>query len=163
MDIAINAALFFTALIFMEAAAWIVHKYVMHGFLWSLHRDHHQHDPNRFFEMNDWFAVFFSLPSIYLIYNGLRGDDVMLWIGLGIAAYGLIYFLFHDVVVHQRIKFKNLPNSGYLRRIIEAHRIHHHVTTKEGAVSFGFIYAPPVQHLKDKLKAGAAEQRRAET
>lgn len=29
--------------ILMEGATWIIHKYVMHGFLWFLHRDHHDH------------------------------------------------------------------------------------------------------------------------
>ena len=24
----------------MEFVAWAVHKYIMHGFLWSLHKDH---------------------------------------------------------------------------------------------------------------------------
>ena len=26
----------------MEGVTWFVHKYVMHGFLWVLHEDHHQ-------------------------------------------------------------------------------------------------------------------------
>ena len=26
----------------MEGITWFVHKYVMHGFLWVLHEDHHQ-------------------------------------------------------------------------------------------------------------------------
>ena len=30
-----------TAFLFMEFAAWATHKYVMHGFLWYLHEDHH--------------------------------------------------------------------------------------------------------------------------
>lgn len=160
VDGVINAGLFFAALGFMEFVAWFVHKYVMHGFLWSLHRDHHQHDPDAVFERNDWFAVFFSLPSILLIYVGLRYVDALLWIGLGIAAYGLIYFVFHDMIVHQRIKVPKLPQNGYLRRIVEAHYIHHHVTSKDGAVSFGFLYTPPVQHLKDQLKALSAKSRR---
>ncbi|HBT09596.1 MAG TPA: beta-carotene hydroxylase, partial [Leeuwenhoekiella sp.] len=28
----------------MEFMAWFTHKYVMHGFLWVLHRDHHHKD-----------------------------------------------------------------------------------------------------------------------
>lgn len=27
----------------MEGATWLIHKYVMHGFLWMLHKDHHDH------------------------------------------------------------------------------------------------------------------------
>jgi beta-carotene 3-hydroxylase len=32
----------------MEGITWLTHKYVMHGFLWSLHRDHHQKEPGFF-------------------------------------------------------------------------------------------------------------------
>ncbi|MES2862928.1 MAG: beta-carotene hydroxylase, partial [Bacteroidota bacterium] len=28
----------------MEFMAWFTHKYVMHGFLWNLHADHHKKD-----------------------------------------------------------------------------------------------------------------------
>ena len=36
-----NFLIVITTFIFMEFVAWSVHKYVMHGFLWSLHKDHH--------------------------------------------------------------------------------------------------------------------------
>jgi beta-carotene 3-hydroxylase len=42
-------------------------------------------------------------------------------------------------------------SNPYLQRIIKAHHIHHATRTKDGAVSFGFVYAPPL----DKLKAAA--------
>ncbi|KKX47766.1 hypothetical protein L950_0224770 [Sphingobacterium sp. IITKGP-BTPF85] len=29
--------------VLMEGATWIIHKYIMHGFLWGLHKDHHDH------------------------------------------------------------------------------------------------------------------------
>jgi len=32
------------AFLFMEFVAWFTHKYVMHGFLWVLHKDHHHRD-----------------------------------------------------------------------------------------------------------------------
>ena len=38
----------------MEGITWLTHKYVMHGFLWYLHEDHHQPTPG-FFEKNDAF------------------------------------------------------------------------------------------------------------
>ncbi len=28
----------------MEFMAWFSHKYIMHGFLWHLHEDHHKKD-----------------------------------------------------------------------------------------------------------------------
>lgn len=27
--------------VIMEAVVWLIHKYIMHGILWSLHEDHH--------------------------------------------------------------------------------------------------------------------------
>ena len=40
----------------MELVAWASHKYVMHGFGWGWHRDHHEpHD--RLLERNDLFAL----------------------------------------------------------------------------------------------------------
>jgi beta-carotene 3-hydroxylase len=74
------------------------------------------------------------------------------WIGVGIAAYGAIYFGFHDVIVHQRIPTRYLPKSAYMKRIVQAHRLHHVVETKEGNVSFGFLVAPKPEALKAELK-----------
>lgn len=135
----------------MEAFAYYTHKYVMHGFMWTWHRSHHEpHSGN--FEKNDLFAVVFSIPSIVLIYLGVNWYLPLLYIGIGIALYGLIYFVFHDVIVHQRIRMPIPRRNDYLKRIIQAHRIHHAVHTKEGTVSFGFLYAPPVTTLKAELK-----------
>ena len=36
--------------LFMEFVAWFAHKYIMHGFLWFLHKDHHQVDKNKKFQ-----------------------------------------------------------------------------------------------------------------
>ena len=143
----INALLFVASFAAMEGVAWLAHKYLMHGPLWFLHRSHHVPQQG-WFERNDWFAVFFSLPSIALIFFGTHGYPRLLWVGLGIAAYGLSYVLFHDIVVHRRIPLPLRPHSSYMRRIIQAHLIHHKVHTKRGAVSFGFLYAQPVEKLK---------------
>ena len=35
--------------------------------------------------------------------------------------------------------------------IVQAHRLHHAVETKAGAVSFGFLWAPPAETLKAEL------------
>jgi len=44
----------------MECITWFTHKYVMHGFLWVLHKDHHQPKYNSIFEKNDTFFLVFS-------------------------------------------------------------------------------------------------------
>ncbi len=133
----------------MEGIAYLMHKYLMHGPLWFLHESHHVRRKGRF-ELNDLFGVFFAIPSVILIYLGTHGAPVLLAVGLGMTAYGIIYFGFHDVIVHRRVPHGVRPGSGYLQRIIKAHRIHHATRSRDGAVSFGFIYAPPIEKLVAK-------------
>ena len=134
----------------MEVVAWTTHRYVMHGWLWSLHRSHHEPRMGAF-EKNDWFAVIFAIPSMVLIYLGVNVHILALAAGLGILAYGLIYFFFHDILVHRRFDFGLRPKKGYLARVVQAHRLHHAVEGKEGCVSFGFIFPPSPQRLKAML------------
>ncbi len=134
--------IFIATFLFMEFMAWFTHKYIMHGFLWVWHKSHHTvHD--HALEKNDLFALVFSLPSIGILYFASHYSSGILWaIGLGIAAYGLFYFIFHDVIVHRRIKIKLKSKNKYLQRIIQAHYVHHRKHSKEGGEAFGFLYAP---------------------
>jgi beta-carotene 3-hydroxylase len=144
MSIVVNILLFVGLAVFMEYVAWFTHKYVMHGFLWVLHEDHHR-PQHRGLQRNDLFAVFFSLVSFALIFPGLL---YTIWplasAGLGIALYGVGYVLFHDVMFHRRIPGLRLKVRGaYLQRIVRAHRLHHqNSNSKEGGSLFGFLYAP---------------------
>lgn len=146
-DVAVNALLFAGALVAMEGVAYLAHKYVMHGPLWCLHASHHR-PRTGVFEKNDLFAVFFSVPAIVCIYLGVNAYGPLLWVGLGVTAYGVVYFVFHDVIVHRRIRLPYNPKGGYMKRIVRAHWIHHSTRERDGAVSFGFIYAPPLEKLK---------------
>jgi beta-carotene 3-hydroxylase len=152
----LNLLLFTGALAGMEVGAYFTHKHVMHGFLWSLHESHHLPRQGRF-EKNDLFAIIFGIPSIVLIYLGVNVYHPLLWIGLGMTAYGLFYFLFHDVLVHRRIPHRYLPKSGYLRRVVQAHHMHHATKQRDGAVSFGFIYAPRLDKLREERERIRAE------
>ena len=50
----------------MEFIAWATHKYIMHGFLWKLHKDHHQVNKDKIFEKNDaFFLIFKILCNVY--------------------------------------------------------------------------------------------------
>lgn len=139
--VVVFAALFAGALVAMEGVAWFTHKYLMHGPLWFLHRSHHV--PHQgWFEWNDLFGFFFAIPSILLIHAGVRDGSWMLPVGLGMTGYGLIYFVFHDVIVHRRVRVRGVPQWPYLRRIVRAHLIHHKTHDRDGARSFGFLYAP---------------------
>ena len=141
----------------MEGFAYAAHRWVMHGPGWFLHASHHRRREGMF-ELNDLYAVIFAVPSIVLIYLGLPGG----WggpttaVGFGIAAYGAIYFLFHDWIVHRRLPHGIVPRSAYFKRIVQAHRLHHVVESKRGTVSFGFLYAPQIAVLKQQLQASDA-------
>ena len=132
--------LVFTAtFITMEAVTWLTHRYVMHGFLWYLHRDHHQVEPG-FFEKNDAFFVIFALPSFLLILFGTI--DHVWWmqsIGFGIMAYGAGYFLVHDVIIHQRFRWFTRSNTPYVRAIRFAHKMHHKHLHRQHGESFGML------------------------
>jgi beta-carotene 3-hydroxylase len=138
------AFIFFAVFAGMEGLAWLMHKYVMHGPLWALHGSHHR--PRQgLFEANDLFGLFFAVPSIIFIYYGTHGYPPLLAVGLGMTAYGAAYFGFHDVVVHRRVSHRYRPASRYMQRIVRAHLVHHKTTTKDGAASFGFLYAAPFE------------------
>lgn len=144
--------LFLLTVIGMEAFAYVAHRWVMHGFGWFLHESHHRPRTGRF-ELNDLYGVIFAVPSMALIFGGLHwgwGSDAI-WVGAGIAAYGAIYFGFHDVIVHKRLSHRYVPRSTYMKRIVQAHRLHHAVETKDGTVSFGFLVAPRPEALKAEL------------
>jgi beta-carotene 3-hydroxylase len=57
-----NILVTLAAFVAMEAVAWFTHKYIMHGLLWKLHKDHHKKDSYGFFERNDFFFLIFALP-----------------------------------------------------------------------------------------------------
>jgi beta-carotene 3-hydroxylase len=126
----------------MESLAWITHKYLFHGPLWFIHNSHHSKQ-KKLIEVNDIFSVLGVLIAVSFIVIGIQAkQDILLAIGLGITLYGIFYFVFHDVIVHQRIPFKIQFQHSYLRRIIKAHHIHHKTFTKNDSEAFGFLYAP---------------------
>jgi beta-carotene 3-hydroxylase len=127
--------------LFMEGVAWFLHKYVMHGFGWFLHEDHHRYTKGKF-EKNDVFGLIFSVVSFLMIFTGwLSGFDIKFFIGIGIMCYGLGYFLVHDIFFHRRFKIKYRPQSNYMKRVLNAHSIHHQKSTPHKGICFGFLYA----------------------
>ncbi|MCB0793317.1 MAG: sterol desaturase family protein [Flavobacteriales bacterium] len=128
----------------MEFLAWATHKYVMHGFLWSLHRDHHVKDHDSIFERNDVFFLVFALPSMLLLYLGSsRGfPAVLFWVGAGILLYGICYFLVHEIFIHQRVKWLRTTRSPYFHALRRAHKIHHKHTERSGSTCFGMLVVP---------------------
>jgi beta-carotene 3-hydroxylase len=126
----------------MEFVAWFTHKYVMHGILWNWHEDHHKphFKEGKFFEKNDLFFLVFATPGIACILTGTMTPHFwVFFIGLGITIYGAIYFLIHDVYIHQRFEWFRQLDSRYSRAILRAHGAHHAKQTKEDGESFGLL------------------------
>ena len=152
----INIGIILITVIAMEFVAWFTHKYVMHGFLWSWHEDHHKphFEKEGFFEKNDLFFLVFAIPSAacYMFGTFYAHLGTLLYIGIGISIYGLIYFLIHDVYIHQRFRWFRQLDSKYSKAILKAHGAHHANQNKEDGVSFGLL----VVHKKyfKKLTAG---------
>ena len=156
MSVLIPLLIVIATILAMEWVAWASHKYIMHGFGWAWHRDHHEpHD--KLLEKNDLFGVVGAVMSISMFALGsplVLGDSAWwpaTWIGLGILGYGIIYTLVHDGLVHQRY-FRWVPRSGYAKRIVQAHKLHHATIGKEGGVSFGFVFAGNPARLKAELR-----------
>jgi len=153
MHPAIGNLLFIATVAVMEGVAYAAHRWVMHGPGWFLHASHHRARSGAF-ELNDLYAVIFAIPSFVLLLGGVQLGwwPGFTWIGAGIAAYGAIYFCFHDVIVHRRLAHRYVPRSTYMKRIVQAHRLHHVVESKHGTVSFGFLWAPRAERLKAQLR-----------
>lgn len=140
MEMAWGILILLGAFVGMECVAWFTHKYVMHGFMWTWHHSHHRPRKGRF-ERNDLFGLVFAIPSFLLIASGYEhGYDWRFYAGLGMAAYGLAYFLVHDVFVHRRLRWLKKTNVPYFSAMRRTHHLHHEVHTKEGAQAFGFLF-----------------------
>ncbi len=154
-------AIVLAAIAGMEIFAWAAHKYIMHGWGWAWHRDHHEpHDHT--LEKNDLFAVVFATVVFIMFAVGYVWSDTLWWVALGITVYGIIYTVIHDGLVHQRF-VRWVPRRGYAKRLVQAHKLHHATIGKEGGVSFGFVLARDPAKLKAELRrqrdAGVAKVR----
>src|SRR6186713_2153647 len=128
----------------MEGVAWLTHKYIMHGRLWTLHRDHHKKETSGFFEHNDFFFLIFALPGIITLFFGMRAHyNFLFYIGLGISCYGMAYFVVHDIFIHQRFRLLRRTDNAYFRAIRRAHKVHHKHIDKEDGECFGMLWVPP--------------------
>lgn len=164
MNWIVPSLIFIATVAAMELFAYVMHRWVMHGPGWFLHASHHRPRTGPF-EWNDLYAAIFAVPSIVMLWLGVQGGwgDWATAVGAGIAAYGAIYFGFHDWIVHRRLPHRIVPKSAYFKRIVQAHRLHHVVESKHGTVSFGFLWAPPVETLKAQLRASGEARLREPT
>ncbi|KAA1243481.1 sterol desaturase family protein [Aquimarina sp. RZ0] len=143
MRVLIWISIFLITFCGMEFMAWFTHKYVMHGFLWSLHKDHHYKKHSSWWERNDFFFVFYAVISMscIMLHNPTTfpiGEPI----GFGILAYGIAYFLVHDIFIHQRFKLFRNTNHWYAKGLRRAHKIHHKHLGKHKGECFGMLFVP---------------------
>jgi len=143
MEILFKIAIVLAAFISMEGVAWFTHRFIMHGLLWHLHRDHHKKESSGFFEHNDFFFLIFALPGIAGLFFGMQNNfNSLFWIGLGITIYGFAYFFVHDIFIHQRFKILRNADNNYFKAIRRAHKVHHKHLEKHNGECFGMLWVP---------------------
>lgn len=126
----------------MEVVAWTAHKYIMHGPFWTIHEDHHVMT-GKFFQRNDWFFLIFAIPSwLFMMFGIMAGCDWRMWVGIGIAVYGVAYTFVHEILIHQRINFFKRTKFIYFIALRKAHRAHHKHLTKDDGECFGMLVVP---------------------
>jgi len=156
MTVLVPLLIIIVTVLAMEMVAWSSHKYIMHGWGWAWHRDHHEPHDNAL-EKNDLYGVVGAIMSISMFMWGspvVAGEWAWIpatYVGTGILIYGIIYTLIHDGLVHQRY-FRWVPKKGYAKRLVQSHKLHHATIGKEGGVSFGFLFARDPAKLKAELK-----------
>lgn len=146
-----NVLLLLAAFCFMEFVAWSNHKYIMHGFLWKWHKDHHRKDnkqgmplrtEDKHFEKNDLFFIVYALPAIVLMVVGFSIDYMpFVFIGIGITLYGMTYFYVHDIIIHHRIPFIKYSDkhNSYIEAVLKAHEAHHKPRNKADFNNYGLL------------------------
>jgi len=143
---------------FMEFWAWFMHKYVQHGPLWVLHRSHHVRPSPRPFERNDWFFAIYGAISAVLFITGDNGARWWFWVGVGIAAYGTVYFFVHDGLIHGRLPFWKKTDNVYLRALNMAHKMHHKTQGRDHSEEFGLLWVSPKYLRLAREQAARREQ-----
>ena len=124
--------------IFLEAFSYVVHRWLFHGFLWPLHKTHHLPRKGAF-EANDLFSFLFgSVSVLLLVFSDKSLESLALPFGLGIALYGAVYFVVHDLFTHRRfIPF--VSSNRFFSAIRAAHQRHHQSVQKDGREPYGLF------------------------
>ena len=126
----------------MDLWASFLHGRFWHGPLWSIHRTHHRPRVGRW-EANDALSTLHAPIAMVLIAYGCRVSgaerDILLGLGGGMTAFGAIYLILHDGLVHGRLPVRWLLRVPTLRAIERAHRAHHR---RPGGSPYGLLFGP---------------------
>lgn len=120
--------------VLMEPFTWAVHRVVMHGPGWALHRSHHDTRHTRF-EANDAYPVMFAAVVGLALAVGFNrpGWGWLVPLSSGVTLYGLCYALVHDGYIHRRLPM--LRGVRLLDSLALAHAVHH----RTGGEPFGML------------------------
>ena len=77
-----------------------------------------------------------------LIFIGYKDFSYQFFIGIGIAFYGLAYFIVHEIIIHRRLPAPKNTKSKYIKAIRKAHKVHHKNRGKYNGVNFGMLIVP---------------------
>jgi len=152
MNVIANGIILLATICLMECISWCIHKYLFHGPLWFIHKSHHQ-PKHSLLEWNDIFAIFFAGLSLYLMYIDRVANSYVFFIGVGISAYGCIYFVIHDWLIHQRVRAFRIKNR-YILKLRKAHKIHHKNLGRENGRAFGLLFINQNVVVTDKTVKG---------
>lgn len=140
-----------------EPAAALSHRLVMHRRRgWRWHRSHHVPRYRRW-EDNDRFPlVFAGLTIATMAYGRRHRHPHLVAAGAGVAVYGTMYALVHDVAIHGRLTAGRPVLPGrWLRWVAQRHAVHH----RTGAAPYGFLL--PIE--RPRYQAAVASLRGVET
>ena len=90
---------------------------------------------------NDLFFVFYAFVSAFVILWGEFSFFPARHCYRNFA-YGVTYFIVHDIFIHQRFKIWKRVNNRYAKAVRRAHKIHHKHLTKEDGECFGMLFVP---------------------
>lgn len=135
------------AFVVMEPVTYAVHRWVMHGAGWCLHRSHHAARAARL-EANDAFPVVFAGITLVAMLAGFSRWPTLVAVTAGVTLYGVAYGLVHDVYIHGRLGGRR--RVGALERLREAHALHH----RFGGEPYGMLL--PVVPAAVRLRAASS-------
>ena len=139
------------AFVAMEGVSALTHRFVMHGWGMAWHRSHHVRGPGRL-ERNDLFPVCFSAVGVTLFAVATLGPvRPLLWVAIGVTAYGAAYMFVHELVIHRRLPVR-VPQAAVLDWWRDAHRVHH----RHGGTPYGMLVPIVSRDLRRRAREAAA-------
>jgi beta-carotene 3-hydroxylase len=89
----------------MKFVAYLPHKYFMHVILWKLGKDYYKNTKKASSKKRCFFIIFAISGDTLMIFGASKNYNLISWIDLEVALYGLVYLLIHEIYIHRRFRF----------------------------------------------------------